>query len=60
MARKKVNTKCKTCKYRTYINGTLACQYILIAEHSRGCPASKCDKYEKETHRKKIPIYFGD
>ena len=30
------------------------CRYILIEEHSRGCPAYNCDKYVKGPKCKKV------
>lgn len=42
---------CKTCRYRTMKvtekNNSMKCNYISIANHSRGCEVKDCDKYEK-------------
>ena len=47
---------CRSCKYsvdpRMWIT-SYRCNYILITGHSRGCPASDCDKYERG---RRLPI----
>lgn len=47
MAKKYRNPKCKTCIYRAPVNAVNICDYILIMQHSRGCPVVDCDKYKK-------------
>ena len=39
--------KCRSCKYRSHINATVVCNYILIEKKRRGCYTNPCDKYEK-------------
>lgn len=39
----------KTCKYAMHDCGSrMHCGYILITDKPRGCPADKCDKYERK------------
>lgn len=42
-----MNKKCKKCIYGTHYWGGWGCAYILITDHSRGCPINDCDKYKK-------------
>ena len=50
--------KCKSCRYRQAHNNSTDqnkgnCNYIEIAEHSRGCAVEDCDRYVKGTIMKK-------
>lgn len=50
--------KCKTCRYRQAHNNPTDqnkgnCNYIEIAEHSRGCAVEDCDRYVKGAIMKK-------
>ena len=47
---------CRSCKYSNQPNlWTVSgrCNYICVTGHSRGCPASDCDKYERG---RRLPI----
>ena len=37
----------KTCAYAEKVGGALACGYISIEGHRRGCEPEACDKYKK-------------
>lgn len=45
-----VSERCKKCKYKgEVLFGELCCDYILITNKKRDCPAGdKCDKFEEE------------
>lgn len=55
---------CKKCKYRAEKGRAENCNYILFTGHRRGCPAEKCDKYEKgkriSNNRNAIRNQYGD
>lgn len=42
----------KTCRYAVKIGTAWGCDYIGIAEHSRGCDPEQCDKYEKVVRKR--------
>lgn len=51
----------KDCVFATRLNGDdkrryMACYYLVLTGHSRGCPANKCDKFvsRKEKSRSEI------
>ena len=50
---------CKRCNYKmtdkNLLNAGAHCDYITVVGHSRGCPASECDKFEpaKNTGRRR-------
>ena len=53
----------RTCKWSSTATGRdaqrdthLICYYAVLAGQTRGCPADRCDKYEK---REKSPINYG-
>ena len=56
---KEVAARCKKCHYRmedvNLKNAGAHCDYITVVGHSRGCPASECDKFEpaKNTSRRR-------
>lgn len=37
----------KTCFYAVKMGAQIACDYINMENHSRGCDPEKCDKYKK-------------
>lgn len=45
--RSTANEKCKTCQYRAAEQDANNCDYYLITNKRRGCPADNCDKYVK-------------
>ena len=42
----------KTCYYGENVGAAMACNYIGIEKHRRGCDPEKCDKYKKAERKR--------
>lgn len=61
MAKNDYKKKCAKCVYHSSVSSghDIICDYIGVTGHSRGCPASQCDKYRKGKQIKKDKWHEG-
>lgn len=61
MAKSNYKSKCAKCIYHSIVSSghEVICDYIGATGHSRGCPASECDKYIKGKQVKKDKWHEG-